>query len=117
MSNVDSLFARNMQFAGSLSYDLEKVHGSALAATLEQISDNLMIDAEALSVCLRACAAFHEDEGKVLLANVPQRGKSIGEFTLLITTMGMLTFLSFFFICCCFLLLVLHPTMTNLYDS
>ena len=92
MSNIDTLFAQNIEFAGTLTYDLEKVHGTAVAATLEQISDNLMIDAQALSVCLRTCAAFHEDEGKVLLANVPQRGKSIGEFTLLITTMGMLIF-------------------------
>jgi hypothetical protein len=54
-----------------------------------------MIDVQALSVCLRVCAAFHEDEGKVLVANVPQRAKSIGDFTLLITTMGTLTIFCF----------------------
>ena len=78
-----------MAFAGGIHYDLNKVHGELVAQTLNTISDNLMIDAQALSVSLRACAAFHEDEGKVLLANVPQRAKSIGEFTLLITSMGM----------------------------
>lgn len=96
MLNADGLFARNIEFAGSLSYDLVRVHGVSVADTLEKISDNLMIDAQALSVCLRACAAFHEDERKVLLANVPQRAKSIGEFTLLITTMGKLTLFFFF---------------------
>ncbi|CAF1335191.1 unnamed protein product [Rotaria sordida] len=77
-----------MDHAGSLHYNLEKVHGDSVVQTLNMISNNLMIDVQSLSVCLRACAAFHEDEGKVLLANVPQRAKSIGEFTLLITTMG-----------------------------
>ncbi|CAF1097061.1 unnamed protein product [Adineta steineri] len=47
-----------------------------------------MIDAQTLSVCLRAYSAFHEDEGKVLFVNVPQRSKPIGEFTLFITTTG-----------------------------
>lgn len=90
MLNADNLYARNIQFAGELSYNLRRVHGVSVADTLEKISDNLMIDAQALSVCLRVCAAFHEDEGKVLLANVPQRAKSIGDFILLITIMGML---------------------------
>ncbi len=90
MLGVNSLIARNIEFASSLSYDLERVHGISVATTLDKISDNLMIDAQSLSVWLRACAAFHEDEGKVLLANVPQRAKSICEFTLLIITMDML---------------------------
>lgn len=89
MLNADSLYAHNIEFDGGLSYDLQKVHGASVADTLEKISDNLMIDAQSLSVCLRVCAAFHEGEGKVLLANVPQHAKSIGDFTLLITTMGM----------------------------
>lgn len=88
MLSADSLYARNIEFAGGLSYDLKRVHGVSVASTLETISDNLMIDAEALSVCLRVCAAFHEDEAKVLMANVPQRAKSIGDFTLLVTSMG-----------------------------
>jgi hypothetical protein len=95
MSIPDNIFARNMNFAGGLQYDLERVHGTGVADTLQKISDNLMIDAQSLSVCLRATAAFHEDEAKVLLANVPQRAKSINEFTLLITTMGMLILCSF----------------------
>ncbi len=94
MTNIDNIFARNMEFAGSIKYDLEKVHGASIASTLELISDNLMIDAQALSVCSRVCSAFHEDSGKVILANVPQRSKSIGDFTLLITSMGMLILLS-----------------------
>lgn len=100
--SVDRLFSRNMSFAGGIVYDLKKVHGESIAQTLNAISDHLMIDAQALSVCLRACAAFYEDEGKVLLANIPQRAKSIGEFTLLITSMGMLTFY------------VIHPVLSEL---
>ncbi|CAF3468495.1 unnamed protein product [Rotaria socialis] len=95
MSSVDTLYARNIECAGRLSYDLERVHGVSVANTSELIADNLMIDAQALSVCLRVCAAFHEDEGKVLVANVPQRAKSIGDFTLLITNMGMLILFCF----------------------
>ena len=69
ISATDSLFARNLEYAGGISYDLERVHGVSVASTLNKISGNLMIDAQSLSVCLRVCAAFHEDEGKVLLAN------------------------------------------------
>jgi len=94
MLNPDALFARNMTFAGSVKYDLERVHGFAVADTLHKISDNLMIDAESLSVCLRTTAAFYEDDGKVLLVNVPERAKSINEFTLLITSIGELIFFS-----------------------
>ena len=78
MLNPDALFARNMTFAGSVKYDLERVHGFAVA--------------ESLSVCLRTTAAFYEDDGKVLLVNVPERAKSINEFTLLITSIGELIF-------------------------
>ena len=61
MLNPDALFARNMTFAGSVKYDLKRVHGFAVA--------------ESLSVCLRTTAAVYEDDGKVLLANVPERAK------------------------------------------
>ncbi|CAF1501338.1 unnamed protein product [Rotaria sordida] len=89
LTPTDQLFLRNMEHAGSFHYNLEKVHGDSVAQTLNTISNDLMIDAQSLSVCLCACASFHEDEDKVLLANVPQIAKSIGEFTLLITTIGM----------------------------
>ncbi|CAF1481953.1 unnamed protein product, partial [Adineta steineri] len=88
VSIPDSIFARNMNFGGTLQYDLEVVHGAEIANVLFKISDNLMIDSQILSVCLRATAAFHEDESNVFLANVPQRGKSINEYTLLIASMG-----------------------------
>ena len=78
-----------MAFAGGIHYNLNKVHGESVAETLNTISDNLMIDVQSLSVCLRTCAAFHEDEAKFLLANIPERAKSISEFALLITSMGM----------------------------
>ncbi|CAF2819967.1 unnamed protein product [Rotaria sp. Silwood2] len=64
--STDQLFSRNMEFADALRYNLEKVHGEVVAKTLNILSDNLMINAQSLSVCRRECAAFHEDEGKVL---------------------------------------------------
>ncbi|CAF0980594.1 unnamed protein product [Adineta steineri] len=86
MSNIDHLYSCNISLAGDLVYDLDRVHGVSIANTLANIADNFMIDAQTLSVRLRAYSAFHEDEGKVLFANVLQRSKLIEEFTLFITT-------------------------------
>jgi hypothetical protein len=87
-SQADQLFARNIDHAGSIKYNLNKVHSASVVSNLEKISIQLMIDSQSLSVALRATAAFHEDSAKVLLSNVAERSKDIGEFTLLVTNMG-----------------------------
>ncbi|CAF4186464.1 unnamed protein product [Adineta steineri] len=88
MTNIDHLYSCNIPLAGDLPYDMDRVHSVSIAGTLAQIADNLMTDSQALSVYLRACSAFHEDEEKVLFVSVPQRSKPIGEFRLFITTTG-----------------------------
>lgn len=87
-SRADRLFARNSMFAGSIKYDLGKVHSGAVTSTIEKICVQLMIDSQMLSVALRSVAAFHEDSATVLMSNSSQRAKTIGDFTLLVTNMG-----------------------------
>lgn len=86
---ADYLYGRNIQHAGSIKYDLHKVHSASVASNIEKISDQLMVDSQSVSVALRTTSAFHEDTAKVLISNVQERAKDIGEFTLLVTNMGM----------------------------
>jgi hypothetical protein len=64
------------------------MHSASFSASLENIAAKLMIDSQSLSVAFRTLSAFHEDLGTVLVANVPERSKNIGEITLLVANMG-----------------------------
>ena len=94
---VDQLYARNIAHAGSMKYDLSRVHSPSVVSSLEKIGSRLMIDIQSLSVAMRATSAFHEDAAQILMANIPERAKSIGEFTLLVTNMGRQSSLAYLF--------------------
>lgn len=88
----DKIYSRNIERAGSITYELNRVHSKSVVNHLEQIAMHLMIDSQSLSVALRVASAFHEDCGQILISNVKERSKQIGDFTLLITNMGMSNF-------------------------
>jgi hypothetical protein len=64
------------------------MHSASFSASLENIAAKLRIDSQSLSVAFRTLSVFHEDWRTVLMANVPERSKNIGEFTLLVANMG-----------------------------
>jgi hypothetical protein len=82
------LFKRNLDWANSLRYDLNQVHSPKVVEMLHATADQLLLDAQILSVGIRALAAYHEDLGSVFVANERQRSRSIVEFNLLIGNVG-----------------------------
>lgn len=87
--HLDKIYSRNIEHAGSIKYDLGRVHSKSVVNIIDNIAVHLMIDSQSLSVALRVVSAFHEDCGQVLMSNVVDRSKQIEDFTLLVTNMGM----------------------------
>lgn len=85
----EQIFKRNLEWAYLVKYDLDRIHSRAVVDMLKNTADELLLDAQTLSIALRTAAAYHEDRGSVLIANAPQRSKFIVEFNLVITNVGM----------------------------
>ncbi|CAF1463265.1 unnamed protein product [Rotaria sordida] len=67
LTPTDQLFLRNMEHAGSFHYNLEKVHGDSVAQTLNTISNDLMIDAQSLSITGPGLTKYLDRAGNVLV--------------------------------------------------
>ena len=90
MYSADDLFRRNFQYARSINYDLSKVHFDDVCKMIRTSADSLLLDDQMLSLTLRATAAFHQDTAKVRIDNDENREKHIVDYTLIITTIGIL---------------------------
>ena len=90
MYSADDLFRRNFQYARSINYDLSKVHSDNVCKMIRTSADSLLLDEQMLSLTLRTTAAFHQDTAKVRIDNDENREKHIVDYTLIITTIGIL---------------------------